>query len=103
MLETYLTHPYMYLLVIAVLSLMIYSAAKEPLSTLKVWLVTLHLTLMAVLKLFLLILLPPIFLTISLFWSLIGGFISLSVEDGGTPRKQALIINGEGAMIYQKP
>ena len=24
------------------------------------------------------------------------------VEDGGTPRKQALIINGEGAMIYQK-
>ena len=25
------------------------------------------------------------------------------VEDGGTPRKQALIINGEGAMIYQKP
>jgi hypothetical protein len=23
------------------------------------------------------------------------------VEDGGTPRKQALIINGEGAMIYQ--
>ena len=33
-----------------------------------------------------------------------SGWIHISfVEDGGTPRKQALIINGEGAMIYQKP
>jgi len=60
--------------------LMIYSAANEPLSTLKVWLATLHLTLMAVLKLFLLILLLPTFLSTSLFLSLIGGFISLSLK-----------------------
>ena len=31
-------------------------------------------------QIILLILLPPIFLTISLFWSLIGGFISLSLK-----------------------